>query len=157
MKTIEFKSLTIGVLGTALIFSVLGYSMQDKNMGNIVANSLTIISEGTEESGFILIKTSDGKKIAKLGIEKLLLKDFWTGRLDLYDEQDIRLAIFDTETLQISYDDKDAVINVDEMAADFSLRDGKAAVNLGASMVTGSHMSLRNTSGEYVWKELSGR
>ena len=157
MKSIDIKSVIIGVLGSALLFSLLGSSMQDKNMGNIVANSLTIISDGTKETGFLLILNSDGKKIARLGRNQLVLKDVWTGSLDLYDEEDRRLTILDSETLQLSFDDINAYITVDEMGADFTLRDDKTSVNLGASMETSSHISLHNTRGEQVWGKLSGR
>ena len=157
MKTIDIKSVIIGVLGSALLFLELGSSMQDKNMGNIVANSLTIISDGTAETGFILIKNSDGKKIARLGRNQLVLKDVWTGGLDLYGEENRRLTILDSEALQLSFDDINAYITVDEMGANFTLRDEKTSVNLGASMETSSHISLYNTRGEQVWGKLSGK
>ncbi len=53
MKNIDIKSLIIGILGTALIFVTLGAKYQDKNLGDIVVNSITVVDERGETVGLL--------------------------------------------------------------------------------------------------------
>ena len=65
MKTIDIKSVIIGVLGTILVFVSIGAKSQYEHLSDIVCNSITVLDDGT--GGYIKISNSDGKQTSYLG------------------------------------------------------------------------------------------
>ena len=65
MKTIDIKSVIIGVLGTILVFVSIGAKSQYEHLSDIVCNSITVLDNGT--GGYIKISNSDGKQTSYLG------------------------------------------------------------------------------------------
>ena len=63
MKSIDIKSVIIGILGTILVFVSIGAT--DKNLGDITVNSIKVMDDGT--GGFIQTHNADGKMTAYLG------------------------------------------------------------------------------------------
>ena len=63
MKSIDIKSVIIGVLGTILVFVSIGAT--DKNLGDITVNSITVMDDGS--GGFLRTHNADGKMTAYLG------------------------------------------------------------------------------------------
>ena len=63
MKSIDIKSVIIGILGTILVFVSIGAT--DKNLGDITVNSITVLSDGS--GGYIKTYNSDGKQTSYLG------------------------------------------------------------------------------------------
>ena len=59
MRNIDPKSLCIGFLGAALIFTITG-AKQKKNLGDIVVNSITVLDDGY--GGFITAYNQDQKR-----------------------------------------------------------------------------------------------
>ena len=53
MKKLDFKSLIIGMLGTVLVFVTIGSQKANKNMGDIVVNSITVVGENNQKVCFI--------------------------------------------------------------------------------------------------------
>ncbi|MBC8175153.1 MAG: hypothetical protein H8E82_05820 [Candidatus Marinimicrobia bacterium] len=53
MKNIDNKSLIIGILGTILIFVLVGATNQNENLGDIVVNSITVVDEKGEMVGML--------------------------------------------------------------------------------------------------------
>ena len=71
MKQIDFRSLLVGVLGTALIFVLMGSEDGeniDSNLGDIIVNSITIRDDG--HGGFITAYNQDQKRTLYLGTGK---------------------------------------------------------------------------------------
>ena len=64
MRNIDPKSLCIGFLGAALIFTLTG-AKQKKNLGDIVVNSITVLDDGY--GGFITAYNQDQKRTLYLG------------------------------------------------------------------------------------------
>ena len=67
MKQIDFRSFLIGVLGTVLLIILAG-STDDKNLGDVVVNSITILDDG--HGGFISAYNEDQKRTLYLGTGK---------------------------------------------------------------------------------------
>ncbi|MCS5640757.1 MAG: hypothetical protein NZ709_04555 [Candidatus Marinimicrobia bacterium] len=65
MKSIDIKSVIIGVLGTILVFVSIGAKSQYEHLSDIVCNSITVLDNGT--GGYIKISNSDGKQTSYLG------------------------------------------------------------------------------------------
>jgi len=65
MKSIDMKSVIIGVLGTILVFVSIGAKSQYEHLSDIVCNSITVLDNGT--GGYIKISNSDGKQTSYLG------------------------------------------------------------------------------------------
>ena len=65
MKSIDMKSVIIGVLGTILVFVSIGAKSQYEHLSDIVCNSITVLDDGT--GGYIKISNSDGKQTSYLG------------------------------------------------------------------------------------------
>ena len=65
MKSIDIKSIIIGVLGTILVFVSIGAKSQYEHLSDIVCNSITVLDNGT--GGYIKISNSDGKQTSYLG------------------------------------------------------------------------------------------
>ena len=65
MKSIDIKSVIIGVLGTILAFVSIGAKSQYEHLSDIVCNSITVLDNGT--GGYIKISNSDGKQTSYLG------------------------------------------------------------------------------------------
>ena len=65
MKSIDIKSVIIGVLGTILVFVSIGAKSQYEHLSDIVCNSITVLDDGT--GGYIKISNSDGKQTSYLG------------------------------------------------------------------------------------------
>ena len=65
MKSIDIKSVIIGVLGTILVFVSIGAKSQYDHLSDIVCNSITVLDNGT--GGYIKISNSDGKQTSYLG------------------------------------------------------------------------------------------
>ncbi len=65
MKSIDIKSIIIGVLGTILVFVSIGAKSQYEHLSDIVCNSITVLDDGT--GGYIKISNSDGKQTSYLG------------------------------------------------------------------------------------------
>ena len=65
MKSIDIKSVIIGVLGTILVFVSIGAKRQYEHLSDIVCNSITVLDDGT--GGYIKISNSDGKQTSYLG------------------------------------------------------------------------------------------
>ena len=65
MKSINIKSVIIGVLGTILVFISIGAKSQYEHLSDIVCNSITVLDNGT--GGYIKISNSDGKQTSYLG------------------------------------------------------------------------------------------
>ena len=63
MKSIDIKSVIIGILGTILVFVSIGAT--DKNLGDITVNSITVMDDGS--GGFLRTHNADGKMTAYLG------------------------------------------------------------------------------------------
>ena len=63
MKSIDIKSVIIGILGTILVFVSIGAT--DKNLGDITVNSITVMDDGS--GGFISTSNEDGKQTSFLG------------------------------------------------------------------------------------------
>ena len=63
MKSIDIKSVIIGVLGTVLVFVSIGAT--DKNLGDITVNSITVLSDGS--GGYIKTYNAEGKQTSYLG------------------------------------------------------------------------------------------
>ena len=63
MKSIDIKSVIIGILGTILVFVSIGAT--DKNLGDITVNSITVMDDGS--GGFISTLNADGKQTSYLG------------------------------------------------------------------------------------------
>ena len=64
MRNIDPKSLCIGFLGAALIFTITG-ATQKKKLGDIVVNSITVLDDGY--GGFITAYNQDQKSTLYLG------------------------------------------------------------------------------------------
>mgnify|MGYP001316668421 CR=1 FL=1 len=45
MKSVDIKSVIIGILGTVLVFVSIGAT--DKNLGDITVNSITVLRDGS--------------------------------------------------------------------------------------------------------------
>ena len=54
MKNIDFRSVIIGVLGSALIFTLYGMRTQDENLGDITVRSIKIIPDKDDFVPFII-------------------------------------------------------------------------------------------------------
>ena len=65
MKSIDIKSVIIGVLSTILVFVSIGAKSQYEHLSDIVCNSITVLDNGT--GGYIKISNSDGKQTSYLG------------------------------------------------------------------------------------------
>ena len=65
MKSIDIKSVIIGVLGTILVFVSIGAKSQYEHLSDIVCNSITVLDDGT--GGYIKISNSEGKQTSYLG------------------------------------------------------------------------------------------
>jgi hypothetical protein len=65
MKSIDIKSVIIGVLGTILVFVSIGAKSQYEHLSDIVCNSITVLDNGT--GGYIKISNSGGKQTSYLG------------------------------------------------------------------------------------------
>ena len=65
MKSIDIKSIIIGVLGTILVFVSIGAKSQYEHLSDIVCNSITVLDNGT--GGYIKISNSNGKQTSYLG------------------------------------------------------------------------------------------
>ena len=63
MKSIDIKSVIIGILGTILVFVSIGAT--DKNLGDITVNSITVLSDGS--GGYIKTYNAEGKQTSYLG------------------------------------------------------------------------------------------
>ena len=59
MKKFDFRSVLIGILGSALIFTLYGLRFQDENLGNITVKSITIESGGNIIPFSVLNKNGD--------------------------------------------------------------------------------------------------
>jgi len=68
MKKLDVKSLIIGILGTALIFVLMGSTDQDKNLGDITVNSITL--KGSSDGSMIASYNEDGEMTACFGTDK---------------------------------------------------------------------------------------
>jgi len=71
MKKIDLRSLIIGILGSTLIFILLGadeLELQEGNLGDITVNSITIRDDG--HGGFITAYNQDQKRTLYLGTGK---------------------------------------------------------------------------------------
>jgi len=68
MKNIDIKSILIGVLGTALIFVSIGAGDQNKNLGDITVNSITL--KGSPDGSMIASYNEEGKMTACFGTDK---------------------------------------------------------------------------------------
>ena len=71
MKKIDIRSFLIGVLGSTLIFVLIGadeLENRDGNLGDIVVNSITIRDDG--HGGFITAYNQDQKRTLYLGTGK---------------------------------------------------------------------------------------
>ena len=66
MKSIDIKSVIIGVLSTILVFVSIGAKSQYEHLGDIVCNSIT----AENGDGFLTTFNSDGKKTTFLGTAK---------------------------------------------------------------------------------------
>tara|TARA_B100000579_G_scaffold225328_1_gene184489 strand:- start:289 stop:630 length:342 start_codon:yes stop_codon:yes gene_type:complete len=64
MKDIDIKSLFIGFLSAALIFILMG-AKSNKNLGDIVVNSITVMDDGY--GGFITAYNQDQKRTLYIG------------------------------------------------------------------------------------------
>ena len=62
---IDLKSLVIGIIGTTLVFVLIGAKSQNKNLGDITVNSITILDDGT--GGNLKIYNSEGVKTSQIG------------------------------------------------------------------------------------------
>ena len=76
MKKLDIKSVLIGVLATALVFVLIGATSPNKNLGDIVVNSINVLDENgnsvvwlnaDEEGGMIGVRNTDGKTVIGLG------------------------------------------------------------------------------------------
>jgi hypothetical protein len=67
MKKVDFRSILIGILCTALFFVITG-SKESGNLGDIVVNSITIKDDG--HGGFITAYNQDEKRTLYLGTGK---------------------------------------------------------------------------------------
>ena len=65
MKSIDIKSVIIGVLVTILVFVSIGAKTKYEHLSDIVCNSITVLDNGT--GGYIKISNSDGKQTSYLG------------------------------------------------------------------------------------------
>lgn len=71
MNNIDIKSFLIGVLGTSLVFILIGADDKESpngNLGDIVVNSITIMDDG--HGGFITSYNQDQKRTLYLGTGK---------------------------------------------------------------------------------------
>jgi len=71
MEKIDLRSLIIGILGSTLIFILLGadeLELQEGNLGDITVNSITIRDDG--HGGFITAYNQDQKRTLYLGTGK---------------------------------------------------------------------------------------
>ena len=64
MKIIDIKSLCIGFLSAALVFTLMG-AKQKKNLGDIIVNSITVMDDGY--GGFITAYNQDQNRTLYLG------------------------------------------------------------------------------------------
>ncbi len=64
MNKIDSKSLLVGILGTTLFFVLTGADEQ-RNLGDIVVNSITVMDDG--HGGFISAYNQDQKRTLYLG------------------------------------------------------------------------------------------
>ncbi|ODS29971.1 MAG: hypothetical protein SCARUB_04926 [Candidatus Scalindua rubra] len=91
MKSVDIKSVLIGVLCTALVFVLIGAKSQSENLGDIIVDSVTVLNkdglelckmEGGWDGGSIELNSSDGKK----GVA-LFASPLFGGRIaTLYDD-----------------------------------------------------------------------
>ena len=75
MKKLDIRSVLIGVLATALVFVLIGATSPNKNLGDIVVNSIEVLDENgnsvvvldTDENGGMLgLLNTDGNPVALL-------------------------------------------------------------------------------------------
>ena len=87
MKNLDFRSVIIGILSSALIFTLYGMRFQDENLGDITVKSITIEPKGWQapfviknkkgnpsiviasdenDSGWISLFTNDGTEIVNI-------------------------------------------------------------------------------------------
>ena len=59
MKNLDFRSVTIGILGSLLIFSLYGMRFQDENLGHIRVKSI-VIEAGDKAAPFVIMDKNGG-------------------------------------------------------------------------------------------------
>lgn len=122
MKNIDIKSVIIGVLATVLIIVSMGATNQNKNLGDIVVNSIKVVNENGEtvaglfagkNGGMVGVNNADGKLVALLAADKndhgmisvynkhgkpaaILIATEFGGNLDVYNNDDETAASLGT-------------------------------------------------------------
>jgi len=89
-KPVDLKSVIIGILGTVLVFTLLGANRKkEARFNTITAKNIEIINpkgipvavlRGTEEGGGVVIRNKEGKTVAVMGAKG-------RGALDIYNNQ----------------------------------------------------------------------
>ena len=85
MKNLDLRSVIIGILSSALIFTLYGMRFQDENLGHITVKSI-LIEAGDNEPAFIM-KNIDGKGGTIIGFT-----DSGSGIITTYSREGIILV-----------------------------------------------------------------
>jgi len=91
MMSIDIKSVLIGVLGTLLIFTSIGATKQNDNLGDITVNSITVLDNG--EGGFIRTLNKDGEITSYLGTDT-----GGNGQLGLHNDHGNKMVLMRTRS-----------------------------------------------------------
>ena len=105
MKSIDIKSVIIGVLGTVLVFVSIGAT--DKNLGNITVDSIRIESEFGKtlllSSGIVITDSGNKTYITSSGISltkedkmsvHLAISDNGSGVLQTFNKHGVKVGLF---------------------------------------------------------------
>ena len=83
MKNLDFRSVLIGILSSALIFTLLGMHLQDENLGDITVRSITIEAE---QAAPFIVMNEDGGGIV-IGFD-----DVYNGLISIYSSKGSELV-----------------------------------------------------------------
>ena len=103
MKKLDIRSVLIGVLATALVFVLIGATSPNKNLGDIMCNSIAVVDENGnpvvvldagEDGGILGIGNTDGNLVALLSADKD------GGAFDIYNTHNNQVGYFGSTTDQ---------------------------------------------------------
>ena len=131
MKNLDFRSVIIGILSSALIFTLLGMHLQDENLGDITVRSIKI-RPGDHIAPFVLFNKDNQLRMA------VILEENGEASLTMYSKHG-RLAT-------LSSSEGDASIQL------YNKHD-KEVVNIQSNKDADGAIYLKDRYGDTGWSE----